>query len=321
MEKEYIEFLTIDSIRLKYKFNSIIEYNNSISFLESKLERIRLISNRQNKLPTLTGYLQGMKMIVTPDCVTIRGSLCKFSLGNNYQSQTIQEMQKAFLSLADSIQLPLLDAQILRIDFGTCMIMEHPPEIYYPALGICGSYECWTRTHSVYYETSYKVMVFYNKYKEVEANRDQTLLKQMHPYVIRFEIRFIRDLPAQFRRQKICGKDLFDIQFHKDLTYKWLNEYNRIHKNKVLSPIKEELSSGCGIDYTLSALIELQGQNNLTKITNILKHKFKTGAFARYNKKLKNLKYLSQENPLITELDAKVLEIVNNTLKFNDIDA
>ena len=70
---KYIEILTIDSIRLKYKFISIIEYKNSISFLQSKLERVQLISKGENSLPTLTGYLQGMKVIVTPDCAIIRG--------------------------------------------------------------------------------------------------------------------------------------------------------------------------------------------------------------------------------------------------------
>jgi len=309
-----VPITTYDTIKLFFRFNNIEQYFNCFNFLESKLEKAKSIQKRENIFPVLSGYLMGMQIIVTPRGLIARGSLCKCAIGNNYYSVSIEKIQEAFTDLSKELQIPLLKAQVLRIDIGLCILMQYPTEYYFKSLGTCKGYERWERAHSLYYENCNRTIIFYNKRKEVESKRDYKLLEEMGQNVLRCELRFKKDLPRQFNKQNITGEDLFNPTFYNSLTNRFKAEYYKIHKIKLLSPIKNNLSCNDGIDYTLSSLIELQGTNNLNKIIERLKYKFTRGAFARYQKKLKSLKFLSKESELITELNTKILQITENAL-------
>lgn len=319
MIKLPIHILTIDTIKLFYKFYNNDKYFSSFNFLESKLEKAKSVHRKDDTLPTLSGYYMGMQILVSPKGLTVRGSLCKCAIGNNYYSLTREEMKDTFVRLSDALQISLIDAQVLRIDIGVCILTRYPPEFYFQSLGACKGYECWERTHSHYYENTNRTMIFYNKRREVESKRNFHMLEEMGENVLRCELRFTKDLSRQFNKQKITGEDLFDPIFFNGLVIRFRTEYGMIYKNRTLAPIKDSLSSGDGIDYTLSALMQLHGINRTTKMIEALKHKFKRGAFVRYTNKLNSLKYLSVENTLINELNSKLSEIIELTYSVNKI--
>lgn len=309
-----IENPCYDTVGIFYPFNSEEEFMNELNRISPLLEQSELKRKNHTGAIILTGKIRNIKAVVTRSGVSIIGSLCVYHKGNNYLSMTRKEVMLCILSLQVLLGLPLQNAIVRRLDFGCCLKMNERPEIYFSSLGSCGKYERWSREYSQYYETKYKTLIFYNKTIEMTSRNFTGLPEQIHNNTLRFELRMRRQLAYQLNREVVLVKDLYDEQFYKEMIDRWMNEYERINKNKLLSPIKNNLSCNDGIDYTLSSLIELHGTNNLTKIIERLKYKFTRGAFARYQKKLKSLKFLSKESELITELNTKILLIKENAL-------
>ncbi len=309
-----IENPSYDTVSFYYRFTSEEEYLSYLEWVSPRLEKSELRRKNDTGEMILTGRHRNIKVVVTRAGVSCIGSICVYYKGNNYLSMTRNEVMLCILSLEVVLGLPLQNAVVRRLDFGCCLKMKEQPEIYFSSLGSCGKYERWSREHSQYYETKYRTLIFYNKTIEMTSRNFTGLPEQIHNNTLRFELRMRRQLAYQLNREVVLVKDLYGELFYKEMTDRWVGEYERIHKNKLLSPIKNNLTCNDGIDYTLSSLIELHGISNLIGITENLKDKFTRGAFSRYQKKLKSLKFLSKESELITELNTKILQIKKNAL-------
>jgi hypothetical protein len=309
-----IENPCYDTISIYYRFDSEEEYQDYLSWIKTRLERSAFKRINDTNALILIGWIKNIRVTVSKSGVSITGSLCKFFNGNNYYSMSRNQTMLCILSLQVALGLSLQNAIVRRIDFGCCLIMNAQPENYFTGLGISGRYESWQREHSLYYETGYKSLIFYNKNSEMMSNRHCILPEEMCSNTLRYEIRLKRQINYQLNREQVLVRHLYEVSFYNEMIIRWANEYESIHKNRTLQPLKNKLTAKDGVEYTLASLMILQGTNNVTRLISVVKDKFTQGSYARYQKKLKNLKFLSKESELITELNAKILQIKENAV-------
>lgn len=319
MKNKKMHLLCYDTLLIAYKFNDTEESLQYIDLIEKVLDESEVEANKITGQLELTGNIFGMYVNVNAVEVIISGSLCKsYFGGSNLFSMTLDEIEQHLKKLADSLKLPLLEADVRRIDIGTSLLVQNQPENYFNALGdtsMCKRLRC---PNSLYYINSYKKLIFYDKIKEMKKKRNSGLVTHQYKNVLRYELAWRKDIANKFNRDKILVKDLYDKDFFTVLINRWVDEYEEINKHRLFKPSIDKLTSGQAVDYTLSALISLHGQENLYMITDTLKDNFKAGAKSRYREHLRKLKFLAIESELITELNAKILEAKNNTLTLSN---
>ena len=85
----------------------------------------------------LSGNLNGLKITVRRSGVNVKGgSLCKWYLGDNFQSMGRGDVKKAIEKLSDTLHLPIERASVTRLDIAQNFIVKHPTSVYYNHLGI-----------------------------------------------------------------------------------------------------------------------------------------------------------------------------------------
>ena len=82
------------------------------------------------------GNLGNLKVVVSDEKLKITGSLCKWYLGNNYKTLTRRDTQQAIEKLSDTLNLPMSDASVTRIDIADNIILRNPIDVYFNHLGL-----------------------------------------------------------------------------------------------------------------------------------------------------------------------------------------
>ncbi|MEG1800526.1 MAG: phage/plasmid replication protein, partial [Oscillospiraceae bacterium] len=84
----------------------------------------------------ISGDLNGYKISVSERGVNIKdGSLCKYHLGDNFQTLGRGDTERAIERLSDTLHLPVSEAKVTRLDVAQNFIMNHPPMVYMNHLG------------------------------------------------------------------------------------------------------------------------------------------------------------------------------------------
>ena len=85
----------------------------------------------------ITGSLKGLKISLSRCQMKIKnGSLCKWHLGDNFQTMGRGDTQRAIEHLSDVLHVPMSKALVTRLDVAQNFIVRYPPEVYFNHLGI-----------------------------------------------------------------------------------------------------------------------------------------------------------------------------------------
>ena len=90
-------------------------------FLGETSKYFQFLTEQQNSLGEyrIFGTLGGLKVIVSKESVYVgKGSLCKWALGDNFQTLDRLTTQRALECLADTLHLPIDRAAVTRLDVG-----------------------------------------------------------------------------------------------------------------------------------------------------------------------------------------------------------
>jgi len=174
-----IENPSYDTVKIYYRFISEEQYLECLEWISPRLEQSELKRKSDTGAIALIGKIKNIRVVVTRAGISSTGSLCVYYKGNNYLSMTRHEVMLCILSLQVALGLSLQNAVVTRLDFGCCLKMKEQPEVYFSSLGSCGKYEYWSREHSVYYETKYKILIFYNKNMEWLERKEKSI-KKLH---------------------------------------------------------------------------------------------------------------------------------------------
>ncbi len=262
----------------------------------------------------VTGYIENYKVTLSNSGLSLKGSLAKYFLSDNFQTLSRSDTQRAVEKLSNELGLPMQKAKISRIDVAQNLLMDFKPESYYNYLSDCQYYTRSTLANSLYYSNKLRQKVFYNKVAEAKAKRVIIPDEWKDQYVLRYELRFKSRLPEQFNRSEVLASNLYEEEFYVLLFNKWHSEYLRINKVNSLNFNYKIMKSKKDFWKQMKLkTIEFIGQNEmLEEVENMRNQKVfdKPEYLSRLKREIINLgkaPEITTTSDLVEELDKKVM--------------
>lgn len=227
---------------------------------------------------------QKLSFKVEPYRISMLGknsSLCKYYLGNNFETLTLLQFRKAINEISERLGVNLDNARVCRIDIAQNFIMEYSPSTYHNCLLHLPRYKKGNINGNLYFKTSRVELNFYDKKKEYRE-KGVKIPEQFIDVenILRYEIRFKKNVTKIFGRT-IRVTDLCSESFFKEAYNKWQKTYWNITKqNPVIfqcetSTFKTKdfkdyylvkgVESTGGIDYAYKMINESKKAKAITK--------------------------------------------------------
>lgn len=261
----------------------------------------------------VSGYLKNFKVNISEQGVSLKGSLAKYFLPDNFHTLTRSDSARAFEMMSDELYLPIQIAKVNRIDFSQNFLMDFEPEAYYPFLGECQYYNRQPQPKSLYYSNGVRQKLFYNKIAEGKVKGVSLPDVWNDQNVLRYEMRFISRLPKQFNQAEITASTLSDEKFYITIFDKWLAEYEAIDKLHSINFNLSDMNSPKDFWKQINLMaINMIGQDKIMQEIENLRHQ-KAFDKPEYYSRLKNeIKALCKtpemtaSSDLVAELDKKI---------------
>ena len=268
--------------------------------------------NREEQI-YYSGHLRNYKISISGQGVSLKGSLAKYFLPNNFHTLTRSDSARAFEMMADELCLPIQKAKVNRIDFAQNFLMDFEPQAYYCFLGECQYYNRQPQSKSLYYSNGLRQKVFYNKIAEGKAKGLSLPDVWNGQNVLRYEMRFTSRLPKQFNQSEITASSLSDEKFYMAVFDKWLAEYEAINKLHSINFNLSDMNSPKDFMKQLNLMaINMIGQDIIMREIENLRHQKafdKPEYYSRLKKEIKELcktPEITTQSDLVAELDKKI---------------
>jgi hypothetical protein len=182
-------------------------------------------------LVAVTGKTGGLKVSINRFQVKVcDGSLCKWYLGNNYQTMGRRDTQRAFEKLSDTLHLPMGKSLVTRLDLAQNFIVRYPPEVYMHHLGQLKYFKRYPTDGSLYYMGNGSKLCFYDKNREQKRKRETVPELYEGRNVLRYEQRYTQHIARQLNVSEVTGALLYDVAFYMGLLNRWRDTYRDIQK-------------------------------------------------------------------------------------------
>jgi len=290
------------------------DFDSSIQVLSNLTEHVK-----DNGQLYYSGHLSNIKVNLSEQGVSLKGSLAKYLLHDNFKTLTRSDTKTAIEKLSDELFLPIGKAKVTRLDFGQNFITKHTPESYYHLLGDCKRYNRFQQAKSLYYQTNTRQLVFYNKIAEAKSKGQPCPKILENQNLLRYEVRFMSKIMQQLKQNEISASTLFDEPFYITIFERWFNEYDSIKKyhniNIDLSTMKTPKDY---MDYLLLWAVQNKGHETIMKELEMIKQtkSFEKPEYhSRLKKQLQKLLKPSEmtfKSELIEELDKKLKAAKNH---------
>lgn len=183
-----------------------------------------------------SGHINGLRVTVTAKHVKVSGSLSKYFRGTNLDSLTLSQVEKAIKQLGKDLGVPMVKADVERVDIAENFEMSCPPEFYISKMLTFGaSYPNRWEKDTIYFPASSDgvVLRFYDKSKEVRRKRKKnnhtgSLSKGVGQNLLRYEICFGQKKIRQMFGHQLKAKDLYDKEVFWSFISEWLCSYDEI---------------------------------------------------------------------------------------------
>lgn len=266
-----------------------------------------------------------LKITVNRGGVNIKnGSLCKWYLGDNFQTLGRSDVQRAIEKLSDTLHLPVGEATITRLDIAQNLKVKNPVQVYYEHLGLMkkGGRSPVTNDkgeiETLYYYQSNGLLAFYDKIKEQKDKGRPIPELYQNSHVLRYEQRYKGRLSKSFNAERVTAVMLFDEAFYINVINLWKENYFNIKKINDVSLNFEAMKGKTDLyNMGILALVEMQG-GELNFISQI-QEAYKSGklskkqAFDMRRAVMSACKIrggITTQNEAIMELDKKIVEAV-----------
>lgn len=261
-----------------------------------------------------------LKVKVTEHRIKLMGSIHKYHQGYNYKPFTLSDMWGAVLRLSDELKLELMSFNVTRIDIAANLITDYEPQVYYPLLGESSPYKRLLEPNSIIYKLGIREKSFYDKVDEGRNNSVALPIELQDKNILRFEVRYKKDLLRQFNRPKLILSNLFNEEFYFNLVTLWGREYQAISKIGNMGINLENIKSKRDLRKAIMSTGMLAiGQDKLIKLVSELKARKALKHSADYSHLKAEIingtsnTNILKESPLLTELNTKVNKILFET--------
>jgi len=170
-----------------------------------------------------------------PQKLSVSGSLAKFHYGDNLQKLTRSETQKAIEKLSERLSVNLKPAKVQRLDLGANLIMNRPCSEYQSLLNEVPRMLRSTvssKSNSVYFKNSQRTIILYDKIEDCRRLKEEIPELFKGRNVLRYELRFMKDIPVQFKGQTITAETLYSELFYIEILKRWRESYFAISRNE-----------------------------------------------------------------------------------------
>jgi hypothetical protein len=291
--------------------------NPGTNFLQSIPQFLTVVLSKGNNQygEFITGYLDNLKVSITANRVKIYDcSLCKYYLGDNFKTLSKGDTKRAIEKISDNLHLPFHMAHITRIDFAKNLIMQYNERLYLPYLGEAKYYNRLEQNNGLYYNNHIRQLVFYGKEYEQRIKKQPIPELYQNRNVLRYELRFKKQLGKQLKQSEITALLLYDEVFYSSLMKRWRNEYLAIQKinSKLIymkpTGSKKELAENLAL-YTILELGQAQILNKVKEwqLSGEINKK-QAYDLRTFIKQISSTPIDDQSNDLINELNRKVKE-------------
>ena len=247
------------------------------------------------------GYLEGLRVCVYVDGISIIGSLSKYLYSSNLYTLDRHSTLVAIEKISDSLHIAVNEAKVTGLEFGTQFVMKKPVSEYLKKLG---DMPRLTRYHfdvdTLYYKPKgkqqSKVLCFYDKKADAMAKGLAIPTGLEDANLLKYELRLQTRLPQQLKVDSVKAQTLSDIHFYRMLVKKWQDYYFSISKlNSIKTNIMDELKTpNDAFDVLVARLIS---QSDKTQIADFIEE-------------LKDAKVFS-DRKCYTRLKNKIDEVAN----------
>jgi hypothetical protein len=199
----------------------------SVKFLGDAREQVSLETGEVR----VFGNYKNLRVHCNSFGISLKGSLCKYELGDNLQRLTRGKVQMAIERLCDETSLNWKRAKVYRLDVGTCIVLKQPCSAYLKGLGELPRYQRSEQgENSLLYTTSTKALSFYDKIKEVRRKQERLPSVFEGLNVLRYELQFRNRLKDVFKVPEILAESLYNETFYIQALTMWKDVYFSIHK-------------------------------------------------------------------------------------------
>lgn len=259
-----------------------------------------------------SGYLKNIKVNISDQGVSLKGSIAKYFLPDNFHTLTKSDTLETIKGLSDELYLPIEKAKVNRIDFAQNFLMDFKPEAYYSFLGESQYFRRQPQSESLYYFNGLKTKVFYDKIAEGRAQRLKIPDVWNGQNVLRYEVRFTKRLSKQFN-QEVTAISLSDEKFYIRIFDKWYAEYEAIDKLHFINFNISSMKSPKDFWKQFNLMtINMIGQETIMQKIEDLRHQnafSKPEYYSRLKREIRELcktPEMTESSDLIAELDKKV---------------
>ena len=260
-----------------------------------------------------SGYLNNYKVNISEKGISLKGSLAKYFLSDNFHTLTRSDCAKAFEQLSDQLYLPIKNANVSRIDFAQNFLMDFEPQAYYNYLGECQYYKRLTQPKSLYYSNGLRQKLFYNKIAEGKAKGGRLPIVWSGKNVLRYEMRYTSRLPKQFKQTEVTASNLSEEVFYMTVFDKWYAEYEAINKLHSINFNLSDMHSPKDFWKQINLMaVNMIGQDKIMQEIECLRSKkafSKPEYYSRLKKDVRDLcktPEMTSSSDLVTELDKKI---------------
>ncbi|PSL01920.1 phage/plasmid replication domain-containing protein [Cecembia rubra] len=259
------------------------------------------------------------KVYISEQGISLKGSLAKFLLSDNFQTLKRSESKTAFEKLGDELGLLVNRAKVSRIDFAHNFEMKYRPEIYYPYLGDCQYFKRIAQPNSVYWTNKNRTKLVYNKVLEAKTKGERISGDWKQKNVLRYEMRYTKRLCENLRQPEIFASTLSDERFYKRMVIHWIQEYNSIHKLNEINLNFDAMNSPKDFIKQLALMkIKEIGQQKVLEMVEEMREKGtfdKPEYYSRLKKEIREICKMPEQTKsteLILELDEKVRQVISS---------
>ncbi len=268
---------------------------------------------------SITGSLKGLKISLNRYQLKVKdGSVCKWYLGDNFQTMGRGDTQKAVECLSDTLHVPMSKATVTRMDIAQNFITRHQPKVYIDHLGELRYATRLQEPDGVYYSKTGGRLCFYDKNREQKNSGEHIPELYEGRNVLRYEQRYTSRIGQQLKVGEVTGAMLYDEAFYVDILNRWKKAYEAIKKINDVSlnfqamrgkqqlykmGVLSLVERAGGQNQMIEQIVEAQRRGELTK-----KQAFDLRQAV--NDACKTRDGLTVPNEAIQELDKKVIEAV-----------
>jgi len=275
---------------------------------------------------TYSGHLKNMGFYQNLDGIIVRGSLAKYLNDENITPLTREQVEIAIKKLEEETELDFSTARVRGLEFGVSIITKEKPSEYlnlfgYPPVFTRQEYSKNKGIETVTYTTNKGAFGFsgYDKIKEMVQKRQgiPDLFQNVNVLRLEYKIKKRRGIKTKFCKD-LTAYDIYSENIYRNLqdlflkAYKAIPKYGRrcyfnISENITPTQWTEMLAEQYRQAFPKDSLSLQQSLREVGALTD------KNRERIRAAEKRRSKDYsMSDKSPLVAELDAHVLNIMQN---------